>query len=136
MSYKSWFEKHSKKHQKIVEKLLKEGLNKEEIIKYFSFENLKEKEKDFCPLFEKNQKCHDIEDLNCYFCGCPYFRFNDKERKIKSYCSINSRFSSQIKSNEIIHQDCSFCPIPHKEGFIKKNFNLSWMEAMRECDEG
>ncbi len=37
-----------------------------------------EKENDFCLLYKDNKKCHDYEDLNCYLCACPYFRFDDE----------------------------------------------------------
>ncbi len=135
MSYKQWFENHALKHKKIVDKLIKRGFSKEEIVDYFSYENLKEKERDFCPLFAKNKKCHDIEDLNCYFCGCPYFRFDDNAPKIKSTCFIKSKFGRKIESKNVIHQDCSLCLLPHKKSFILKHFDLDWKRVMKRCDE-
>ena len=135
MSYKKWFENHAQKHKKIVDKLLKRGFGKEEIIDYFLYDNIKDKEKDFCPLFLENKKCHEIDNLNCYFCGCPYFRFNDKEKIYKSRCEIDSKFGKKIQSCGVIHQDCSFCLLPHKKSFIKKHFNLEWKKVMKECDE-
>ncbi len=127
MSYKSWFENHAQKHKVIIDKL--QNLSDDEIIKYFRFDNMKEKELDFCPLYKDNKKCHDMEDLNCYLCGCSNFRLTD----IKSYCSINSKNGSTIEGKDgFIHQDCSACTIPHKEKFIKKNFNRDWKIMMKD----
>lgn len=126
MSYRTWFENHGKKHREILEKL--EGLSKEEIIDYFAYDNLKVKEPGFCPLFAKNQKCHDMEDLNCYFCGCPNFRFYKDE----SWCAIDSKDGEQKRGKKgNLYQDCSGCIVPHQKGFIEKNFTKSWREAMK-----
>ena len=121
---------HAKKHLKIINKLT--HLSDYEIIEYFDFDNMKIKEKDFCPLYKKNQKCHEIEQLNCYSCGCPYFRLNNNDDKILSYCSINHKNGRTIESTTGIHQDCTNCTIPHKVNFIKANFNKNWNEIMRK----
>ena len=133
MSYQRWFNKHANKHKKIVQKLQTDDID--EILEYFSYNNLKEKEPDFCPLFAQDKKCHDIENLNCYFCGCPLFRFDDKAEVVKSRCEINSKFGREIQSNGIVHQDCSFCLLPHKKSFIKKYFDYDWAKAMKHCNQ-
>jgi len=125
LSYQSWFENHGQKHKKIVNKL--QHLSNEDIIKYFRFENMVKNEKDFCPLYKDNKKCHDLENLNCYFCGCPNFRLNE----IKSFCDINSKDGGTIKSKDgFIHQDCSKCTVPHHEKYIVKHFDLDWEKVM------
>ena len=129
MSYKEWLEKHISKHRKIVDRLKKEGLSQDEIIEYFDFDNMKEKEKDFCLLYAQNKKCHDIKKLNCYLCGCPYFVFNDNGIKkvgtktLYSYCSIDAKNSKKFETGDAVHQDCSNCFIPHLKGFVKKRFD-------------
>lgn len=139
MSYLDWFISHGKKHKKIVEKLA--NLSDDEIIDYFCFENMVKNEPEFCPLYAKNQKCHDMENLNCYLCACPYFRFDDngleiKDRKtIKSICSINAKDSSFIIHENIIHLNCSFCLLPHKKSFIKKYFSRDWFEIMKKVKQ-
>ena len=117
MTYENWFENHAKKHQKIVQKCI--NFSNDAIVEYFRYDNMVQKEVDFCPLYKDNKKCHDIEDLNCYLCGCSNFRLTN----IKSYCDIDSK-------DGFIHQDCSACTIPHKEDFIKLNFNRSWEKMM------
>ncbi|MDB2405689.1 hypothetical protein N9W00_02010, partial [Arcobacteraceae bacterium] len=72
MSYLSWHEEHSQKHKEIIEKI--SHLSDEQIIEYFSFENMKVNEPDFCVLYKQNKQCHDMENLNCYLCACPNFR--------------------------------------------------------------
>ena len=125
MSYQSWYEKFALKHKAIVSKL--SHLSDDEIIKYFRYENMQKNEVDFCPLYKQNKKCHDIEDLNCYFCGCPNFRVQTTQ----SICAIDSKYGGKlVAKNGFIHQDCSNCTIPHKELYIKKHFQRNWKDVM------
>ena len=139
MGYISWFHKHALKHKKIVDKLILEGLNEAEIIDYFDFENMRKKEEDFCPLYAKNKKCHDVESLNCYLCACPNFRFKDDgiekvEEKIKySFCEIDSKDGRVGVYGDKIHQDCSNCSVPHHRSYVEKYFDLDWKKIMQEC---
>lgn len=141
MSYKSWYENHAKKHRAIVDKLLEKNYTKEQIVDYFEYENMKTNESEFCPLYEKNEKCHDIDTLNCYLCACPHFRFNDNgvekiDSKTRySFCSINSKKAKDGIYGDAIHQDCSKCLIPHAKKYILKNFDFEWKEIMKECEE-
>jgi Zn-finger protein len=126
VSYKAWLENHSQKHQKIMEKLT--GLTNVQIIEYFRFENMVKNEIDFCPLYKDNIKCHDVENLNCYLCACPNFRVSS----MKSYCSINSPDGGEVISQDgYIHQDCSKCIIPHKELYIKENFDRNYIKYIQ-----
>ncbi|NOZ90378.1 MAG: hypothetical protein GXO60_03725 [Epsilonproteobacteria bacterium] len=135
MNYKSWFNKHGKKHQEIIKKL--SHLSDDELIEYFRFENMVKNEPDFCPLYDKNKKCHDIEELNCYLCACPNFRFDDngfeqiENRTLFSKCSINSKDGREFKSENAIHQNCSGCLVPHHKNYIKENFSRDWFEIMK-----
>ena len=128
MGYLSWFAQHAKKHANIVQKV-----DSDKLIEYFRWENISKTDVDFCPLFKDNKKCHDIENLNCYLCACPNFRFDDNADKIKSWCNIDSKDGRQIEHNDIIHQDCSNCTIPHNELYIKKHFDTDWKKIMKEC---
>jgi hypothetical protein len=140
MGYSEWMQKHAKKHKIIVEKLLREGYTQEAIIEYFDFENMKEKEIEFCPLYAKSKKCHDIESLNCYLCACPNFRFSDKgikkieEKTQFSYCAIESKDGRQGVYGEKIHQDCSKCQVPHTKEYVTKHFDLDWQKIMQDCE--
>jgi Zn-finger protein len=108
MSYSSWLAKHKKKRQKIVSKL--SHLSIDEIIDYFDYDNMVAKEKDFCPLYKNQIKCHNLSKLNCYLCACPYFRFTDK----KSYCIIDSKYAKKlVDKNGYEHLDCSDCTFNH-----------------------
>jgi len=140
VSYNSWLREHAKKHKKIIEKLLQDGLTQEAIIDYFDFDNMKIKEPDFCPLYAQNKKCHDMESLNCYLCSCPNFRFNDEgiekvEQKTQySYCNIDSKDGRQGVYGDKIHQDCSRCQIPHTKEYVRKHFDLEWSKIMFACE--
>jgi hypothetical protein len=134
MAYIDWFLAHAQKHKDIVDKLLSKGLTKSEIIEYFEYNNLKSKEPDFCILFAKDKKCHDIDSLNCYLCACPNFRFDDSATKIKSYCSIECP-NSRTVGKEIKHNDCSNCLLPHETKYIDKKFDTDWIKIMEKCNE-
>ncbi len=136
MSYLEWFISHGKKHRKIVDKI--SYLSDDEIVEYFRFENMLKFEPNFCPLYIKKIKCHSIDDLNCYLCGCPYFLFDDEVLKVdsnsnivKSLCSIDAKDSAFIEHNGIVHLNCSFCELPHKESFIKKHFHRGLVKIMK-----
>jgi hypothetical protein len=131
MGYKSWFNSQAKKHKQIVQKLVAIGMKDDEIIEYFDYENMKKNEIDYCPLYAKDKKCHDSEELNCYLCACPNFRFDDSNENKKSYCSIDSPSGKRAG----VHQDCSECTLPHIKKFIKSKFSLDWLEIMKDCDE-
>jgi len=139
MSYLKWFEKHSQKHKNIVQKLLKQNKTKNEIIDYFEFENMVKNELEFCPLYAKNKKCHDIKYLNCYMCACPNFRFKDdgikkvQDKTMFSYCFINSKDGRSGVYGNKIHQDCTNCCVPHKKEYIEQNYNEDFKIMMKEC---
>ncbi len=136
MSYKKWFDEHAQKHKVIMEKLT--ALSDQEVIEYFRFENMVQNEKDFCPLYADNKKCHDTPELNCYLCACPNFRFNDKgfkqeeEKTLFSTCSIESPDGDRYVSESAIHQNCAGCLVPHRESYIKKVFDRNWLAIMKE----
>ncbi|RXJ89422.1 hypothetical protein CRV01_08055 [Arcobacter sp. CECT 8983] len=138
MTYKQWYLEHGNKHAKIMEKL--KDKTKDEVIAYFKFENMVKNEPDFCPLYKDNKKCHDYDELNCYFCACPNFRFDDdgvkkqEGKTLYSYCSIDSKDGAQFEGEDYIHQNCAGCLVPHKERYIKKNFNRNWFEAMKNVN--
>lgn len=139
MTYSHWSQTHAAKHQAILSKLT--HLSDEEVVEYFRFENMVEKEKDFCLLYASNKKCHEIENLNCYWCACPYFRFNDVglsmdgEKTLYSVCSIDSKEGGVFVSDYALHQDCTACLIPHGEKVIKKNFNRDWRITMEKVSQ-
>lgn len=136
MSYKQWFDAHAQKHKAIMNRFT--HLNDDEVIEYFRFENMVIHENDFCPLYGSNKKCHDTEELNCYLCACPNFRFNEGgfaregERTLFSTCSIESPDGDRYVSESAIHQNCAGCIVPHRESYIKKVFDRNWLTIMKE----
>ena len=136
MTYKDWCDEHAKKHMQIIAKL--EGKSRDEIIAYFDYENMKKQEPNFCLLYAKNKKCHDMKHLNCYLCACPHFRFDDAgikkigEKTLYSFCSIHHKNGAVFESDLALHQDCSNCIVPHKENFVKKIFDKKWNNVMKD----
>jgi len=142
VTYAEWFETHAAKHGAVVEKLLKRGLDKEAIIDYFDFDNMRAAEPDFCPLYAGNTKCHAMEKLNCYLCACPHFRFSDSGIKkesgktVYSECAIDSKEGRPAVFGGAVHQDCSACTLPHRREFIEKVFDTEWKRIMAKCRAG
>ncbi len=140
MGYASWFARHAKRHKKIVDKLLASGMEQAAIIDYFDYDNMKENEPGFCPLYTKNEKCHEMEHLNCYLCGCPIFRFSDEGIVEKngamqmSGCATHRRQGRLIESKGQIHQDCTYCTLPHERAYIEQVFHTDWLEIMKRCE--
>lgn len=137
MTYLDWFNAHSLKHANVMAKLT--HLSDAEVIKYFRFENMVEKEIDFCPLYAENTKCHDTEDLNCYLCACPNFRFNDagfalvEGKTLFSTCSIDSPDGDRFITDTAIHQNCAGCLVPHSELYIAKVFDRNGGTIMKKA---
>jgi len=137
MNYKKWFDNHAFKHKNIIDKL--SHLNDEEIVDYFDYDNMKLKHPEFCPLYAKNKKCHDMPNLNCYLCACPYFRFDDnglfmENNKTRySLCSIDAKGKQDFVKDDAIHQGCTNCILPHQKSFILKYFNHNWQKIMKNC---
>ncbi len=137
MTHQEWFETHASKHNVIMEKLT--HLSNNEVIEYFRFENMVINEPDFCLLYAENKKCHETKHLNCYWCACPYFRFNDggfstqEGKTLYSICSIDCKEGKRFLSDTAIHQDCTSCLIPHQEKILKKDFNRDWRTTMEKA---
>ena len=142
MTYLEWIEDHGAKHKAIVDKLTKVGYTQTEIIDYFDYDNMVYAETYFCLLYHEKTKCHNMNNLNCYMCGCPYFRCSDtgvgislSADLIKSMCSIHSKNSMNFKGNGEWHLDCSNCTVPHTKKFIQKFYNPNWLEIMKETND-
>jgi hypothetical protein len=139
MSYCDWFETHANKHHAILQKLQAKNLTSQEMIDYFNFENMVVCEPDFCPLYANKQKCHDVAYLSCFLCACPFFRFNDEGlceengMTVKSTCAICAKHGQKLTYENVIHQDCSLCFLPHTKGFVKKHFDVDWKTIMKAC---
>ncbi len=135
MTYSGWFDTHAAKHRVIMEKLA--DLSDEEVIAYFRYDNMVEKEPDFCPLYATAARCHDLPELNCYLCACPHFRFSDRGMGIEggktrySACAIGAVGGETFQTDTRIHHDCSRCVIPHDEATIRTVFRRDWKKIMK-----
>ena len=136
MTYEEWFIQQGNLHANVMKKLTDKSID--EVIEYFRFDNMVKNEPDFCPLYKDNKKCHDYDDLNCYLCACPNFRFKMEGfeevegRTLFSKCNINSKDGAQYKGDNYIHQNCSGCIVPHRAKYIKNKFSRDWFEVMKD----
>jgi len=115
MKFSKWTSGHKSKLETIIENILDKSVS--DIIDYFEFDNMKDKESDFCPLYRTFTKCHVTNKLNCFLCGCPYFKYSDREpiaivenKKIMSVCTISSKQAKSFEIDGIVQCDCSILP--------------------------
>ena len=137
MTYESWLKEYNTKISEIIGRVNLDTPTK--ISEYFKYENMVEKETSFCILYKDKIKCHDVEDLNCYFCACPHFRINPNPKTVSkttiaSVCTIDSKYKDIFYENPDennvvkIHCDCSNCFIPHKTTYVKKALDKRLLE--------
>jgi len=125
---------------KVVEKC--RNLDDEALVDYFEYENMARREPAYCPLYATHTKCHRMEHLNCYLCGCPEFRFCDggfgtyEKKRLYSYCAIDSRHAKWVETDEGWHLDCSDCTLPHHKSYIMKHFDRNWKKIMQKVECG
>lgn len=93
------------------------------ILDEFDFENRKEKNKFECPCY-RGEKCHEIEDLNCFLCYCPEYDNSLEE----GGCRINNPKGKFFEKDGTKIWDCSDCEHPHKretaEKYLRKLFGV------------
>lgn len=129
MTFKDWTEDHEEKVASILLKL--KGQSNKQIASYFHYDNMVEKEPDFCPLYATNTKCHDMKELNCFLCSCPFFKYSDDEPlavkdgvKVMSQCAINAKEAGKFVTGDAQQCDCTGCTIPHKQRFTESHLEL------------
>ncbi|MAG11065.1 hypothetical protein CMI44_02020 [Candidatus Pacearchaeota archaeon] len=94
------------------------------IINEFRFENQKKKNPKKCSCYRED-KCHNIEQLNCFLCYCPEY-----DNSVESGgCKINSIKGKWFVSGDKKIWDCSDCDYAHRrevvEKYLRKLFRLS-----------
>lgn len=88
----------------------------EEVIDTYNYDNQKEINPNGCELYPINKKCHNMEELNCFFCLCPKYDRTVKEGR----CKIDSPNGKYIDNHQCKILDCSDCNFPHiRENAIK-----------------
>ena len=124
MTYKEWADSEALRKGQIILKLQGQGKSVVDIVDYFDYENMVVMEPNYCGLYRDCIKCHDVEELNCFFCGCPYFKFDDKgltkrkDKVVYSTCVIDAIKGVEFVTENAIHQDCTDCSIPHRKEFV------------------
>jgi len=81
----------------------------------WDFEERKNKHPEECVCY-RGKPCHDIKELNCFFCYCPNYDLSVKEER----CNINSPKGKYFNAPSGKILDCSDCDFPHKKENAKK----------------
>jgi Zn-finger protein len=125
MTYTAWLTQHLTKQSALIAKLQRTKHNAWSIVEAFSYNTMREMEPEYCPLYATHAKCHELKTLNCFFCACPHFVFDDAGLETTpegltrmSLCKIDSKHAKTSIANGQIHLDCSCCTLPHTKAFI------------------
>ena len=98
------------------------------IVAEFSYKTRKQKFPDACICYLQDKPCHDMENLNCFLCYCPFYDRSKEE----GGCLKNSKdgewfYSKKLYAGKV--WDCSNCTITHEDTFVfdflEKSMNLS-----------
>jgi Zn-finger protein len=86
----------------------------EEIMELFSFEKISKEHPEMCPCYKKGKKCHEIAELNCFFCFCPEYDRSKQEGGCKRSSKYGKWFfHKKLPKGKI--WDCSLCTYPHEK---------------------
>ncbi len=96
-----------------MHELARETLEKRtnDLIGEYDFEKRKKTHPEECICYQQNVKCHNLENLNCFFCLCPNYDMSIKE----GGCKINSPNGKYIPTMKGKIFDCSACNFPHEK---------------------
>ncbi len=95
----------------------------------FNYEKRKKEYPYECPC-NSSGKCHEIEDLNCFFCYCPWYNNQSPEGGCKIDNPLGKGKWFERKGHSISDRiwDCSDCIYPHQEKTVR--------EALRKIFNG
>ena len=98
----------------------------DEIIEHTSYDIRSLEHPDRCSYYSSGEKCHDLEDLNCFLCACP----NYQSGKLEGGCEINSNNGKWHHHKNLpkgFVWDCTDCQTNHGpeevKHYIKENFD-------------
>ena len=127
MTYKEWQEDFETKRYMILINL--QDKTDEEVYRYFMYDNMRQNHPEHCGLYVQGIKCHQVDDLNCFNCGCPDFEILEPPVALTNGCTVYSvcksasRFADNFQGDDSteIHCDCSKCVLPHKKPKTLRN---------------
>jgi Zn-finger protein len=90
------------------------------ILKEFSYEKRRAEHPEECPC-NGSSPCHQMENLNCFFCYCPWYNLGKPEGGCKKNNPLGKGkwFERESPISDKIW-DCSECIYPHQEEVIKE----------------
>lgn len=91
------------------------------ILREFNYEKRKLEHPEECPGYISNP-CHEIKELNCFFCYCPYYDNKNSEGGCKINNPMGKGYWFERKGHKESEKiwDCSFCTYPHEEKNIRE----------------
>jgi len=95
----------------------------EDIPAFFLYDNMRIYDAAFCPLYERNEKCHigiADEKFCCLFCGCPFFDSKYRNDDRHEYGACTNNIGRGVR-NSNGYWDCTDCAIVHDIDWILQN---------------
>jgi len=91
------------------------------IVREFSFKTRRYEHPEECPC-NGSSPCHNIEDLNCLLCYCPWYNHSTPEGGCKLENPLGTGKWFNRKGHEVSDRvwDCSDCIYPHQEKVVKE----------------
>lgn len=79
MIYTAWMKDFLARRERLESLLRLQGLSDAEIWSYFSWENMRQREPNYCELYARNQKCHEMDRSTATTAVAPFFSMTMKE---------------------------------------------------------
>jgi Zn-finger protein len=103
----------------LTEKCIK--LRAEIIVSEFDYETRRKEHPHECPC-NSSGPCHKLEELNCFFCFCPWYESEKTEGGCKAGNPLGKGhyFEREGHSTSDRIWDCSDCTYPHQKEVVKQ----------------
>jgi Zn-finger protein len=96
-------------------------LRAEVVVEEFEYKKRREEHPYECPC-NCSGPCHSLEELNCFFCFCPWYESEKPEGGCKAGNPLRKGhyFSREGNATSDKIWDCSDCIYPHKKEVVKQ----------------
>jgi len=103
----------------LTEKCIK--LRAEIIVNEFDYEKRRKEHPHECPC-NSSEPCHNLEELNCFLCFCPWYESEKPEGgcKVGNPLGRGHYFERGGHSTSDRIWDCSDCTYPHKKETVRQ----------------
>jgi len=98
------------------------------VISEFRYDNRSVSHPEKCICYREGLPCHDMENLNCFLCYCPYYD-TEKEEGGCLRDSPDGKWHDSEKLPKGRIWDCSDCDYPHREETVRAYLEAYFAQA-------